>query len=108
MVGLAPAALWLAVATSVSADVLPAEPNASFESSIGGREIVACEAGGMNSESCNVHCHVIFNFYTTSCEVTCRTGYFACCNCDTGCQCVIDHDEMWSIPPPDQPHKLVS
>ena len=56
--------------------------------------VVSCEAGGMHADSCQINCHRIFNFYASFCSVTCRSGYFACCNCNTGCQCVQDHEEI--------------
>jgi hypothetical protein len=58
-----------------------------------------CESGGMGSDTCNVDCHIVFNYYTTHCNVACRSGFFACCSCDRGCQCVMDHEEMWPLPP---------
>jgi len=63
----------------------------------------ACENGGMGADTCNVDCHIVFNYYTTHCNVACRSGYFACCSCERGCQCVLDHDEMWPLPPPPDP-----
>ena len=95
---LAPAALWVALAVGVTWDVPPAGRD---EPVVDSKQIVACESGGMNSDTCSINCHVIFNFYTTSCEVTCRSGFFACCNCSSGCQCVIDHEEMYPLPPRD-------
>jgi hypothetical protein len=44
-------------------------------------------------------CHRAFNFWSTSCNVSCRSGYYACCSCGNGCDCVVDHDELWPLPP---------
>lgn len=62
-----------------------------------------CDSGGPGTSSCDINCHVVFNFYTSQCGVSCRTGYFACCSCDTGCKCAMDHDEMWPLPAPVEP-----
>ena len=65
-----------------------------------------CESGGWRAEMCSVTCHRVFNYWTTTCNVSCRSGYYACCSCESGCKCVIDHDEMWPLPPepiPDPP-----
>ncbi|HEX4822812.1 MAG TPA: hypothetical protein VFV19_00720 [Candidatus Polarisedimenticolaceae bacterium] len=69
------------------------------------QQMVACESGGIFADSCQISCHVIFTFYTKSCSVTCRSGFFACCNCDGGCQCVLDHEEVDPVPP-DRPYPL--
>src|SRR5262245_22998865 len=62
-----------------------------------------CDSGGWASETCSVLCHRAFNYWTTSCNVTCRTGYYACCSCENGCECVLDHDELWPLPPTPMP-----
>lgn len=66
-------------------------------------EIAICESGGWRAELCSLSCHHVFNYWTTTCNVTCRSGYYACCSCESGCRCVIDHDEMWPVPPPPPP-----
>jgi hypothetical protein len=58
-----------------------------------------CDSGGWRSETCSVLCHRVFNYWTTTCNVSCRSGYYACCSCENGCECVLDHDEMWPLPP---------
>lgn len=60
--------------------------------------IERCDTGGWATSECNVYCHKLFNFWTATCEVSCRSGYYACCSCDEGCRCIIDHDEMWPSP----------
>jgi hypothetical protein len=98
----------LGVALTVGANADPAlstpDVSAPTDESIAStqsRHLQVCESGGMGADECNVSCHVVFNYFTTHCAVACRTGYFACCNCDGGCQCVVDHDDMWPLPPPD-------
>ena len=78
---------------------LPATPDATIELS-SQTQMQACESGGMGAGECDVTCRVVFNFMTTSCGVSCRSGYFACCSCDNGCKCLMDHEEMWPIPDP--------
>jgi hypothetical protein len=62
-----------------------------------------CDAGGWRAETCSLTCHRAFNYWVTTCNVSCRSGYYACCGCDRGCQCVIDHDELWPLPPDPTP-----
>ena len=62
------------------------------------KSIQACESGGDGAPTCSAACHKVFNFYTTQCSVSCRSGYYACCGCERGCDCVIDHDELWPWP----------
>ena len=62
-----------------------------------------CESGGWRSETCSVACHRVFNYWTTTCNVSCRSGYYACCSCDNGCKCVLDHNELWPLPPDPTP-----
>src|SRR5262245_64338678 len=63
-------------------------------------EVEICDSGGWSAEQCSLTCHRAFNYWTTTCNVSCRSGYYACCGCESGCRCVIDHDEMWPLPPP--------
>ena len=63
-------------------------------------EVEICDSGGWRAEECSLTCHRAFNYWTTTCNVSCRAGYYACCNCNTGCQCYMDHDEMWPVPLP--------
>jgi hypothetical protein len=81
---------------------LPSTPDETMASSPG-QHMEVCESGGMGSGSCDVNCHVVFNFYTKQCNVSCRSGYYACCSCDQGCHCVVDHDDMWPLPPSRDP-----
>jgi hypothetical protein len=62
-----------------------------------------CDSGGLGTSTCDVNCHIVFNFYTSQCNVTCRSGYYACCSCDQGCHCIVDHDDMWPVPSPRVP-----
>jgi hypothetical protein len=62
-----------------------------------------CDSGGWRAEQCSLTCHRVFNYWTTTCNVSCRSGYYACCSCDSGCQCVMDHDELWPLPPTPKP-----
>jgi len=62
-----------------------------------------CDSGGWRSETCSVTCHRAFNYWVTTCNVSCRSGYYACCSCDSGCDCILDHDEMWPLPPDPTP-----
>jgi hypothetical protein len=80
------------------APVLVAEepPGEGFDPA---KSIQACESGGPGANICSIGCHKVFNFYTTQCSVSCRSGYYACCSCDDGCDCIIDHDELWPLPP---------
>jgi len=99
-------ALGVALTIGAGPDTALSTPDVSFPpdemmASMPSQHMQACEQGGSGADSCNVHCHVVFNYYTTYCNVSCRSGYFACCSCDGGCQCVIDHDEMWPLPPID-------
>jgi len=96
--------LAVAVFTTGARDAAPATPLAPVEAD--GQQMVACESGGPFADTCQINCHIIFNFYTKSCSVTCRSGYFACCSCDGGCQCIIDHDEVNPLPTPDSPIPL--
>ena len=92
--------LALAVFTTGARGAAPATlPPAEVD----GQQMVACESGGRFSDSCSVNCHIVFSFYTKSCSVTCRSGFFACCNCDGGCECVMDHEEVNPLPPLDGP-----
>jgi hypothetical protein len=105
LAGLAPMLLAAALAagpdTGPSPPTVPELPITPDEETVPllARRMQACDSGGMGTESCDVNCHVAFNFYTTQCNVSCRSGYYACCSCDTGCHCVMDHDEMWPAPP---------
>ena len=81
----------LATTMTLSADEAPGEEPATW--------LQVCESGGWGSGTCSVQCHRVFNYWTTSCNVSCRSGYYACCNCDNGCECVLDHDELWPLPP---------
>lgn len=58
-----------------------------------------CNAGGVGSKACEKNCNKLFSVVTWSCKVECNEGYYACCNCEDGCQCILDHQEMWPLPP---------
>jgi hypothetical protein len=92
-------ALWLALASGPKADV----PRPGDAAVVESQQIIACESGGFDADSCSISCHVVFSFYTKSCNVSCRSGYFACCNCNGGCQCEIDHEVVYALPPPPDP-----
>ena len=61
--------------------------------------MVPCESGGAQASECQLTCRVVLNIASTSCSVSCISGYYACCNCDGGCKCVMDHEEMWPVYP---------
>ena len=67
-------------------------------------DMVACESGGAHTSECQLTCRVLLNIASTSCRVSCISGYYACCSCDDGCRCVMDHEEMWPVyPEPPKP-----
>lgn len=106
----------LALATALSVPPVPefppsaassaADPSGPVDSvmSVNAPAMVACESGGIGAPDCEVNCRIVLLVYTSDCKVSCRSGFFACCNCATGCKCLLDHDEMWPAPPaPDPP-----
>ena len=96
--GLAPAdgeTLWTPVASGPGV----AEINAPA--------MIACESGGAYASECQLTCRVLLNIASTKCSVSCISGYYACCTCDDGCKCVMDHEEMWPVyPEPPKPRPV--
>ena len=69
--------------------------------------MVACESGGAYASECQLTCRVLLNIASTKCSVSCVSGYYACCTCDDGCKCVMDHEEMWpTYPEPPKPRPV--
>jgi hypothetical protein len=69
--------------------------------------MVACESGGAYASECQLTCRVLLNIASTRCSVSCISGYYACCTCDDGCKCIMDHEEMWpTYPEPPKPRPV--
>ncbi len=60
--------------------------------------IQQCQSGGLGANTCEKRCNRLFGAYYTTCEVTCASGYYACCNCTSdgaSCRCIPDWPSLW-------------